>query len=165
MPTLDKAADPAKNSTPSKLPYQVSLHNISNHNPKINHSQNQVLSRNEPFRPFSTSLLRPAANASPQKSYPAAPIISPKSEPPSKNVDFKPHTTNPALKLAKEVRKRATGITETYIAYGVTETLVKECARQADYSIPQASEKGVKIPTTMEGEDLGVGTGWWYEGT
>lgn len=55
-------------------------------------------------------------------------------------------------------------MTETYVAYGVTEGLVKECAKQADYSIPQAKQRGVEIPKTKDGQDLGIGTGWWYEG-
>lgn len=67
-------------------------------------------------------------------------------------------------KLAKAVRQRASAVTETYVAYGACESLVKECAAQADYSIPQSHEKGVEIPKTKDGEDLGVGTGWWYEG-
>lgn len=54
-------------------------------------------------------------------------------------------------------------VTETYVAYGVCENLVKECARQADYRIPQAHEKNVEVPKTKDGEDLGVGTGWWFE--
>ena len=72
--------------------------------------------------------------------------------------------TSPTRKLAQEFRKRAPETTETYVAYGVSEALVKECAKQADYSIPQAKEKGVEIPKTQGGEDLGAGTGWWYEG-
>ncbi|KAB8349474.1 hypothetical protein FH972_023501 [Carpinus fangiana] len=42
-------------------------------------------------------------------------------------------------------------------------TLFKECARQADYSIPQAFIANAEIPKTTAGEDLGEGTGWWYE--
>lgn len=53
--------------------------------------------------------------------------------------------------------------TETYVAYGVCETLVKECARQAAYKIPQAQQKNTDIPKTKDGEDLGVGDGWWYQ--
>ena len=55
-------------------------------------------------------------------------------------------------------------MTETYVAYGVTEKLVKECAKHGDYEIPQAREKGIETPKTKDGEDLGVGKGWWYEG-
>lgn len=68
------------------------------------------------------------------------------------------------LKLAHEVRQRAPNITETYVAYGVTDKLYKECATQADYSVPQASEKDGEIPKTAAGVDLGVGEGWWYKG-
>lgn len=53
------------------------------------------------------------------------------------------------------------------MAYGACEALVKEAARLADYTIPQRSESGANntqqpIPRTAQGEDLGVGTGWWY---
>lgn len=65
--------------------------------------------------------------------------------------------------LAKGLRARAGNFTETYVAYGVCDRLVKECARQADYTIPQAREKNVEVPKTKDGEDLGVGTGWWFE--
>ena len=67
-------------------------------------------------------------------------------------------------KLAAEVRKHASATTETYIAYGVCETLANECARQADYTMPQALEEGASIPRTKNGEHIGVGKGWWYEG-
>ncbi len=68
-------------------------------------------------------------------------------------------------KLAREVRKSAPGVTETYVAYGVAEELFKESARQADYSIPQVKEKDAEIPKSKDGEDLGVGKGWWFEST
>ena len=66
-------------------------------------------------------------------------------------------------KLAVEARRRLPSVTETYIAYGVTEKLVKECARQAAYSIPKRNEKDAQMPKTKNGEDLGVGEGWWYQ--
>ena len=70
------------------------------------------------------------------------------------------------MKLAQELRQRAPALTETYVAYGVCEALVKECARVADYTIPQANEKGLgQIPRNDKGEDVGVGKGWWYERT
>jgi len=67
--------------------------------------------------------------------------------------------------IAQRFRKRASSVTETYIAYGASEQLVKECARPAEYSIPQSKEKGAETPKTKDGEDLGVGEGWWYTGT
>ncbi|KAJ5674879.1 uncharacterized protein N7477_004813 [Penicillium maclennaniae] len=51
---------------------------------------------------------------------------------------------------------------ETYIAYGMTQKLFEACSMQADYKIPQASQKGVAVPTTESGEHLGVGDSWWY---
>ena len=41
---------------------------------------------------------------------------------------------------------------------------MKECARQADYTIPQIKENGLETPKSKDGEDIGVGKGWWYEG-
>lgn len=35
---------------------------------------------------------------------------------------------------------------------------------QADYTIPQRKEKDGVVPKGADGEDLGVGKGWWYEG-
>ena len=50
------------------------------------------------------------------------------------------------------------------MAYGATEKLVKQCSDQAAYSIPQRNEKNGIIPKTKDGADLGVGSGWWYDG-
>lgn len=61
------------------------------------------------------------------------------------------------------VIQRAKGLAEPYVAERATETLFKECARQADYIVPQAFEKKVAIPTNEAGEHIGEGTGWWYE--
>lgn len=78
---------------------------------------------------------------------------------------YKPQRIPPSVtqRLAKEVRRRGPINTETYIAYGATAELFKECARQADYTIPQVLEGG-EAPKTAKGEDLGVGEGWWYNG-
>lgn len=53
---------------------------------------------------------------------------------------------------------------ETYIAYGMTQKLFQACSSQADYSVPQATQKGVPVPTTESGEHLGVSESWWYKG-
>lgn len=53
---------------------------------------------------------------------------------------------------------------ETYVAYGMTQKLFEACSTQADYQVPQASEKGATVPTTESGEHLGVGDSWWYRG-
>ncbi|KAF4617030.1 hypothetical protein G7Y89_g15119 [Cudoniella acicularis] len=77
-----------------------------------------------------------------------------------------PQGTNEAIfKATQEAAARPRklrGITETYTAYGVTEVLYKECARQADYTIPQATDNDAELPKTEDGEDLGVGEGWWH---
>ncbi len=68
------------------------------------------------------------------------------------------------ISAAQEIKKIASRATETYTAYGATELLYKECARQADYSIPQAKDKDADMPKTADGEDLGIGEGWWHTG-
>jgi cytochrome b pre-mRNA-processing protein 3 len=62
------------------------------------------------------------------------------------------------------LKKVAGRVTQTYTAYGATEVLYIECARQADYSIPQAGKDEEELPKTESGEDLGVGEGWWHTG-
>lgn len=68
-------------------------------------------------------------------------------------------------RLAKSVLPRPGTTAETYVAYGFTQKLFEACSAQADYRIPQASQKGAQVPKTPAGEDLGVGEGWWYEGS
>lgn len=52
---------------------------------------------------------------------------------------------------------------ENAIAQDVSETLFKECARQADYTVPQAFEKEGEVPKNEAGEDIGQGSGYWYD--
>jgi cytochrome b pre-mRNA-processing protein 3 len=77
----------------------------------------------------------------------------------------KPH---PAVKsgvtgLAQKLREKAPLMTETYVAYGATRDLMKECTKAGEYKIPQAQIKGGEIPTDENGVHLGEGEGWWYE--
>ena len=71
--------------------------------------------------------------------------------------------SSPTSKLAEGVRKAAPSLTETYVAYGVCETLVRECSRVADYQIPQTNDKNAEIPRNEKGEDVGIGESWWYQ--
>jgi cytochrome b pre-mRNA-processing protein 3 len=72
---------------------------------------------------------------------------------------------SPVSKKALEgFQKLARGTTNTYTAYGATEFLYQECARQAHYTIPQASRDDEEMPKTEDGEDLGIGEGWWVSG-
>ena len=103
----------------------------------------------------------------PSHTFPIVQRVSPDVHPNTNAIPegIPPHlAASPSKKLGNELRKRAPGVTETYVAYGITESLVRECARPADYTIPQAGQKNVELPKTGAGEDLGVGKGWWYEG-
>lgn len=65
--------------------------------------------------------------------------------------------------LSESLLPRPGKTVETYVSYGMTQKLFEVCSAQADYKIPQASQKGAETPKTASGEDLGVGEGWWYE--
>ncbi|EED21776.1 conserved hypothetical protein [Talaromyces stipitatus ATCC 10500] len=65
--------------------------------------------------------------------------------------------------ILKSLASRRGGAAETYVSYGFTQKLYEACSSQADYEIPQLAQKGVEIPKTAEGEELGVGEGLWYK--
>ncbi|KAF3491138.1 uncharacterized protein GIQ15_00655 [Arthroderma uncinatum] len=66
--------------------------------------------------------------------------------------------------LTSHVTKRAiSGYKESYVAYGATKKLFSACAGQAEYTISEALRKAEQIPKTAAGEDIGEGSGWWYE--
>lgn len=75
-----------------------------------------------------------------------------------------PGQSRRASRLATSMLPRSGSTAETYVAYGMTQKLFEACSSQADYRIPQLSQKGAQVPKTEAGEDLGVGEGWWYEG-
>jgi hypothetical protein len=91
--------------------------------------------------------------------------VTPRTEDGEKKYEYKP--LSEAEKRAHKTilsGRKVGGFTETYTAYGVTEQLYKECCKQADYTIPQARDENAEIPKTEDGEDLGVGGGWWHDG-
>ncbi|OCL11488.1 hypothetical protein AOQ84DRAFT_353022 [Glonium stellatum] len=112
--------------------------------------------------------LRAGSSRTPNAATHSSPVaensstVSPVSESVSSGQSPLPASTT--ARLAQELRKRASGTTETYVAYGATEHLFKECSRHANYSILQALEKGGVAPKNEAGEDVGEGKGWWYEG-
>ncbi|KAN0082148.1 Ubiquinol-cytochrome C chaperone domain containing protein [Elaphomyces granulatus] len=65
--------------------------------------------------------------------------------------------------LSESLLPRPGKTVETYVSYGMTQKLFEACSAQADYKIPQASQKGAETPKTASGEDLGVGEGWWND--
>lgn len=73
--------------------------------------------------------------------------------------------TSAMQKFAKKMRSQTQmrAATEPYVAYGATEDLFRSCAKAGDYTIP-AVQDGEDPPKTAKGEDLGVGSGWWYDG-
>ena len=68
-----------------------------------------------------------------------------------------------STRVANTVREGFGGLAEPYIAQSATESLLKECACQSDYIVPQAFERKGEIPKNANGEHIGEGTGWWYE--
>lgn len=113
-----------------------------------------VLRPTSALRSLTTSSRLNAAASSP-------PTPSPPRPPPPKS----PAPDSAFSSLAASLRKAAPrSTTEPYIAYGGTEDLFAECARQADYTIPQILLNPPQPPPqNAAGDHLGVGTGWWFE--
>ena len=124
-------------------------------------------------RPFSTVRRNAAAAASPPAPYQAKkvantnknttsqpPLPSPKS---TRIQDDQGSSFDPTLGMAATMREKLPTFTETYVAYASCENFVKECARQAPYSVPKPADEDAEIPRTKDGAMLGVGEGWWYE--
>ncbi|KAJ5964651.1 uncharacterized protein N7479_004527 [Penicillium vulpinum] len=84
-------------------------------------------------------------------------------EQPLKSITTRSYSQTKVSDLAKDFSRRPGNAAETYVAYGMTQKLFEACSSQADYKIPQASQKGAEVPKTEAGEDLGVGEGWWYK--
>ncbi|KAI9679675.1 MAG: Protein cbp3, mitochondrial [Trizodia sp. TS-e1964] len=104
-----------------------------------------------PYRCLSTTSTPTPAPQPPKKPDPQ--LNKPEPQPPIPQAEPKL-----GLKVAQAVRRHASSTTEPYIAYGATDMLYKECARQAPYSFPPDRPR-TKTPA---GEDLGVGEGYWY---
>ncbi|KAK1781728.1 ubiquinol-cytochrome C chaperone-domain-containing protein [Copromyces sp. CBS 386.78] len=52
----------------------------------------------------------------------------------------------------------------SYIAYGATQRIYKDCAKQADYTITPEDRKAGRVKETADGEEIGVGNGSiWHE--
>ncbi|TVY83540.1 Protein CBP3 [Lachnellula suecica] len=118
----------------------------------------QPISRFATSRAFTTSRRRnaeiPGSDANPNTSVP--PVTS-------KPIEGSTASTTSTAAQISALSKKG-GVTGTYTAYGATEVLYKECARHADYKIPQAGDGVEEVPKTEDGEDLGVGEGWWHTG-
>lgn len=94
----------------------------------------------------------------------SASCASTSTEQPLKSITTRSYSQSKVSDLAKGFSRRPGNAAETYVAYGMTQKLFEACSSQADYKIPQASQKGAEVPKTEAGEDLGVGEGWWYKG-
>ncbi|KAF2852635.1 hypothetical protein T440DRAFT_446385 [Plenodomus tracheiphilus IPT5] len=68
-----------------------------------------------------------------------------------------------ATSIAQKLREKAPLMTETYVAYGATRDLIKECTKPGDYKIPQALVKDGEIPVDENGTHIGEAEGWWYD--
>ena len=115
-------------------------------------------------RPFTTATLRLAAESKGSHYAPEGHAVStPETRQAQQALRGQRTKSSPTDAIAKRLRRTDRDTTETYVAYSVTSTQVAECAAQADYKVPQAGSKTEEVPKTAAGEDLGVGTGWWYE--
>lgn len=53
----------------------------------------------------------------------------------------------------------------SYVIYGATEKLYKACSKPTTYTISEQLRKEGKVPTTEDGEEIGVGGGIWHDRT
>lgn len=69
-------------------------------------------------------------------------------------------STDLTAKLAQNLQKRGSGTAQTYITYGLTQSLFNTCSAQASYTIPEKQRMGILTgtgpPKTASGEDIGV---------
>ncbi|DAA76362.1 TPA_exp: Ubiquinol cytochrome-c reductase assembly protein CBP3 [Trichophyton benhamiae CBS 112371] len=49
------------------------------------------------------------------------------------------------------------------MSYGIADRLFTNCSTQADYSISKKLRKADQVPKAESGEEIGEGSGWWYE--
>ncbi len=127
-----------------------------------------------PSRSLQTSIhFNAASNPSPLPRETAPEAPQPQSQTPKDSTREPASPTNKAQsagrvprasQFASAIRRHAAGTTETYVAFGSTERLLKECATQASYTLPNATDKSAAITKTQDGQELGIGKGWWYEG-
>lgn len=104
-----------------------------------------------------------AFTTAPASFYHATPVLSAAAEAEAKK--FPKITVKPGVAgtLTQKLHERAPAVVETYMAYGATGELAKECARPGDYQIPQSLIKGAEIPVDENGTHIGEAEGWWFE--
>jgi len=66
------------------------------------------------------------------------------------------------LQAAKQFKKVAGKVSQTYTAYGVTKALYQDCTSHAAYTMPTLSDHEDEPPKTEAGENLGIGETWWH---
>ena len=71
--------------------------------------------------------------------------------------------TATAKSTPKRIPEDSSEYKDSTFAIAQTEILFKACATRADYYVPQAFAKGKDTPKTADGQEIGEGTGWWYE--
>ncbi|KAG0156552.1 Ubiquinol-cytochrome c chaperone/UPF0174 [Penicillium digitatum] len=103
------------------------------------------------------------ARSASRSPIPLVPASCASGEQPVISITTRSYSQSKVSDLAKNFSRRPGNAAETYVAYGMTQKLFEACSSQADYKIPQASQKGAEVPKTEAGEDLGVGEGWWYK--
>lgn len=73
----------------------------------------------------------------------------------------------PTSGIAGSIASAAPKTTETYVAFGVTSNLFRQCNAQAAYFFPQRESKSnADVPTLPSGEELGItdtDESWWHD--
>lgn len=80
--------------------------------------------------------------------------------------DFHSTPTNAGIagRLGDIARQAISRTAEPYGAFGITRTIYQKCTRPAAYDISEETRRSDQVPTTEDGEELGVGGGLWHDG-
>ncbi|KJR88747.1 uncharacterized protein SPSK_07716 [Sporothrix schenckii 1099-18] len=77
------------------------------------------------------------------------------------------HTTSTSASIAGRLgdmaRSAISRTAEPYGAFGVTRAIYQKCTRPAAYDISEETRRNDQVPTTEDGEELGVGGGVWHD--
>ncbi|KAL1897709.1 hypothetical protein Sste5346_004017 [Sporothrix stenoceras] len=79
--------------------------------------------------------------------------------------DFSTTPTNASIagRLGEMARSAMSRTVEPYGAFGVTRSIYQKCTKPAAYEISEETRRQDQVPTTEDGEELGVGGGIWHD--
>lgn len=80
--------------------------------------------------------------------------------------DFSTTPANASIagRLGEMASSAVSRTAEPYGAFGVTRAIYQKCTKPAAYEVSEETRRQDQVPTTEDGEELGVGGGLWHDG-